>query len=246
MFLSLLEGPVLMWEPSTMSNHSYPITLPPPAQLKARCPLRLHLLIRTPSPTPVPAGRNKPLTSMLYITMLEVHLSRSLLAVPVLQNFLHNTPVDLKINLLLSPPPVLPTTLTLLKGDHDLVPPPVNPKLASSSRSISWLSGLVSQGVYLCMNFIPIFGASYRGFRGCTRPFPILVFIPSTNTVVSLSSTLFLITLNTCTFTLHILAKALISTPYSWNCSSGPNGIHFLSISTSTPPYSRPEPVCLG
>ena len=181
--------PVPTWVPTnTLSNPSCRKVINPPVQpVTPQCPLRLPLLIRMLNPTAVPVVRNKPHTSMLYITMVEARLSRSLLLVLALQNSLRNTPVDPKSDPLLNRPPVVLATLTLLTGDHDPVPPPVNLKPDSSDQPISCktsLGGLVTQRVYLTMNSIPIFGASHCDFRGCIGPFSFLVFLPSTDTSI--------------------------------------------------------------
>lgn len=100
------------------------------------------------NPKAVAVVRNRPPTFMLSITTLGVHLLRSSPVVLALQSSLPHMRVDPEIDLLLSPLLGVPTTaLTRPKGDHGLVPLPVNLNPgASSNRPISckiWLRGLV-------------------------------------------------------------------------------------------------------
>ena len=138
-----------------LSNHSCPKPPIPPVQPTAHSRPRLRLPIQILNL--MAAARSRPPTSTLSITTPEVRLSRSLLAVLVLQNSLHPISVDLKVNLLsLSPLLAVPTAPTPLTGDRDLAPPPVNRRSGTSSRFIPHkisLRGPVSQGDYLIVNF---------------------------------------------------------------------------------------------
>lgn len=127
---------------STSSNHSCLSPPIPPVQLKTH--LRPHLLIQILNLRAAAAVRNRPPTSTSSTTTLGVHLSRSSLAVLLLQNFLRHMSADPKIDL--SPSPVLallaiptatPTASTLPIGDHGLVPPPGNLSLEPSDQLIS-------------------------------------------------------------------------------------------------------------
>lgn len=145
--------------PSTSSNPSCLRVLLLPAQLTTHNPLPPRLRIQMLNRMAVPAIPKQLLTSMWSITMVEAHLLRSSLVALVSQNSHPNTQAALMIN---SPPQVVPTILTLSTGDHDLVPPPVNPKQASSDYSISCnrlLGILALRGGYLTMDFPSIFGA---------------------------------------------------------------------------------------
>lgn len=103
------------------------------------------------NPTAAAVAPNR-LTSTLFTTTLEVHLSQSSQVVVVLQNSHHHTLADLRISLPLSHPLAAPTPSTPLTGEHDLVPPLGNPRPEPSDRLISckmWFRGLVFHGVYL-------------------------------------------------------------------------------------------------
>ena len=156
-FQTLLAHQDLIWVPaSTLSSHSCLRAATPPVRLTThRHPDQRHL-IRTLNPKAVAVVRDQPPTSTLSITMLEAHLSRSLLAALALQNSRPHISVDLKINLRPSripPAPLLPAPPTLLTGDRGPVLPLVNlsPELSPepSNRLISckiWVGDLVLQG----------------------------------------------------------------------------------------------------
>ena len=127
LFRPVLAHQGLIWVPiSISSNRSCQIPPTPPVR-----PSRLHrhLPIRMFNPITVGVIRNPP-TSTSSITTVEVRPLRSSPVALVLQSSLHHISVDLRTTFL----PVVPTTSTLLTGDHDPVPHPVNPSPEASNR----------------------------------------------------------------------------------------------------------------